>query len=50
MNQAIAPRRKDTENMSHHLSGIALTARYVPTNRVVKTPMTKDEFQKWESE
>lgn len=50
MNQAIVPLWKDTDSMSHHLTGIALTARYVPTNRPVKTPMTKEEFQKWESE
>lgn len=49
MDQAIVPLWKDIEGMSHHLIGIALTARYVPTNRVVKTPMEKEEFQKWES-
>ena len=39
---------KDTENMSHIISGIAVTARYVPSMKVIKNPMTKEEFQKWE--
>src|SRR5689334_5241620 len=50
MDREIVPLWKDTDNMSHHLTGIALTARYVPTNRPVKTPMGKEEFQKWESQ
>ena len=37
---------KDTENMTHVFCGIAVTARYVPTNKVVKNPMGKEEFQK----
>lgn len=41
---------KDTDNMSHLLCGIAVTARYIPTNRIVKNPMPKEEFQKWEGE
>jgi 4-hydroxy-4-methyl-2-oxoglutarate aldolase len=49
MDQKIVPLWKDTDNMSHHLIGIALTARYIPTNRMIKTPMDKEEFQKWES-
>jgi 4-hydroxy-4-methyl-2-oxoglutarate aldolase len=40
---------RDTENMTHVFCGIALTARYVPTNKIVKNPMGKEEFQKWES-
>ncbi len=39
---------KDTENMTHAFCGIAVTARYVPTNRIVRNPMEKEEFQKWE--
>jgi regulator of RNase E activity RraA len=27
-----------------------VTARYVPTNRVVKNPMAKEEYQKWEGD
>jgi 4-hydroxy-4-methyl-2-oxoglutarate aldolase len=41
---------KDTENMTHVFCGIAVTARYVPTNKVVKNPMDKEEFRKWEGE
>lgn len=41
---------KDTENMTHIFCGIAVTARYVPTNRVMKNPMPKEEFQKWEGD
>ena len=26
-----------------------MTARYVPTNKVIRNPMTIDEFKKWES-
>ncbi len=39
---------RDTENMAHAFCGIAVTARYVPTNKIVKNPMEKEEFQKWE--
>ena len=48
MHQSIEPLWKNVDDMSHHIIGIAVTARYVPTNRVVKMPMEKDEFQKWE--
>jgi 4-hydroxy-4-methyl-2-oxoglutarate aldolase len=41
---------KDTENMTHVFCGIAVTARYVPTNKVIKNPMEKEEFQKWEGD
>lgn len=41
---------KDIDSMKHIVRGIALTARYIPTNKVVKNPMAKDEFQKWEGE
>lgn len=49
MSQEIVPLWKDVADMGHHIRGIAITARYVPTNRVVKTPMSKEEFQEWES-
>lgn len=39
---------KDIDNLSHIFCGIAVTARYVPTNKVVKNPMEKEEFKKWE--
>ena len=41
---------KDTEDMSHIFCGIAVTARYVPTNKVIKNPMDKEEFQQWEGQ
>lgn len=48
MDQKIETLWKDIDNMSHIVNGIAGTARYVPTNRVVKNPMSKEEFQQWE--
>jgi 4-hydroxy-4-methyl-2-oxoglutarate aldolase len=50
MDQTIEALWKDTENMTHILRGIAVTARYIPTNKVVKNPMPKEEFQKWEGD
>lgn len=50
MDPSIEPLWRDTENFGHRFTGIAVTARYVPTNRVVKNPMEKSEFQKWEGE
>ncbi|HEX5169475.1 MAG TPA: RraA family protein, partial [Cyclobacteriaceae bacterium] len=41
---------KDIDSMKHFFCGIAVTARYVPTNRVMKNPMPKEEFQKWEGD
>jgi 4-hydroxy-4-methyl-2-oxoglutarate aldolase len=48
LDQSIEPLWKDFDNMSHIISGIAVTARYIPTMKVVKNPMPKEEFQKWE--
>lgn len=50
MDQRIVALWKDIEDLSHQFRGIAVTARYVPTNKVVKNPMEKDEFQKWEGD
>ncbi len=50
MDQSIEALWKDIEDMSHIFRGIAVTARYVPTNRIVKNPMDKEEFQQWEGE
>jgi regulator of RNase E activity RraA len=50
MDAIIEPLWKDEENFSHRFCGIAITARYVPTNRVIKNPMGEDEFQKWEGD
>ena len=48
MDQRIMALWKDTDKMKHIFRGIAVTARYVPTNKVIKNPMSKEEFQKWE--
>lgn len=50
LHQRIEPLWKDTENMTHLICGIAVTARYIPTLKVIKNPMAKEEFQKWEGE
>lgn len=39
---------KNIDDLSHIFHGIAVTARYIPTNRVVKNPMEPDEFREWE--
>ncbi len=48
MDQRIEALWKDIDDMSHIFRGIAVTARYVPTNKVVPVPMNKEEFQQWE--
>lgn len=48
LDQSIEPLWKDIDSMSHIIQGIAVTARYVPTMKVIKNPMGKEEFQKWE--
>ena len=48
LDQSIEPLWKDTENMTHIICGIAVTGRYIPTMKVLKNPMPKEEFQKWE--
>lgn len=48
MDATIEPLWRDVEAFGHRFQGIAVTARYVPTNKVVKNPMEKTEFQKWE--
>jgi 4-hydroxy-4-methyl-2-oxoglutarate aldolase len=40
---------RDTDTFAHRICGIAVTVRYVPTNRRASA-MTPDEFRKWESE
>src|SRR5688572_18469375 len=50
MNTRIEALWKDTDNMTHVVCGIAVTARYIPTNKPVKNPMGKEEFQKWEGD
>ena len=48
MHQRIEALWKDIDELSHIFRGIAVTARYVPTNRVVETPMNKEAYKKWE--
>ncbi|MBN2349637.1 MAG: RraA family protein [Bacteroidales bacterium] len=48
MDQKIEALWKDIDNFDHWFCGIAVTARYVPTNKVVKNPMDADEYRKWE--
>lgn len=38
---------RDVDDMSHQVRGIAVTVRYVPTNRIVPNPMPEDEFAQW---
>ncbi|HRR26800.1 MAG TPA: RraA family protein [Acidobacteriota bacterium] len=44
------PLWRDLDNFSHQIRGIALTVRYVPTNRPRKTFDSREEFSRWESE
>ena len=48
MNPEIRPLWRDTENFTHRIAGIAVTARYVPTNKRA-SKMTPEEFRKWEA-
>jgi regulator of RNase E activity RraA len=43
----IRPLWRDTDEFTHRFAGIAVTVRYVPTNRAVPK-MTAEEFSKWE--
>jgi 4-hydroxy-4-methyl-2-oxoglutarate aldolase len=50
MNPAIHPLWKDADNFSHRFVGIAVTARYVPTNRPPAGKRTIDGFDAWVGE
>jgi regulator of RNase E activity RraA len=50
LDQSIVALWKDIDDMSHIFRGIAVTARYVPTNKVIKNPMDPDEFKKWQGQ
>lgn len=50
MDTRIEPLWRDLEGFSHLIAGIAVTARYVPTNKIIEYPMTKEEFHKMENE
>jgi regulator of RNase E activity RraA len=48
LDQSIVALWKDIDNLTHIFRGIAVTARYMPTNKVIKNPMDPDEFREWE--
>lgn len=50
MAREIEPLWRDLENFSHIICGIAVTARYVPTNRIIKNPLSPEEFREMEEE
>jgi len=39
---------RDIVEFSHQFCGIAVTVRYVPTNRMVPNPIPQEEFAQWE--
>lgn len=41
---------KDIDEFKHMFCGIAVTVRYVPTNRVFPTNTSKEEYEKWRNE
>jgi regulator of RNase E activity RraA len=47
---SILPLWTDLKNFSHRFVGIAVTARYVPTQRPHAGEKTPEEFDKWEAE
>jgi len=49
MDQDILPLWKDAEHYTHRIAGVAITARYVPTNKPLPK-ITPDEFHPWEGE
>ncbi|MEW6237459.1 MAG: RraA family protein [Candidatus Omnitrophota bacterium] len=49
MDQDILPLWKDAEHFTHRIVGVAVTARYVPTNKPLPK-ITPDEFHRWEGE
>lgn len=50
MDPEIHPLWRDTEEFSHRFVGIAVTARYVPTQRAPAGEMPNDEFDDWVGE
>jgi 4-hydroxy-4-methyl-2-oxoglutarate aldolase len=50
MDQRIQALWKDIDSFRHVVCGIAVTARYVPTNKKVLNNMTPEEFAKWEGD
>jgi len=47
LDQSIEALWKDIDEFKHMFVGIAVTVRYVPTNRVFPTSVSKEEYQKW---
>jgi regulator of RNase E activity RraA len=47
---AILPLWTDTKNFSHRIIGIAVTARYVPTQKPPAGKMAAEEFDVWEGD
>jgi 4-hydroxy-4-methyl-2-oxoglutarate aldolase len=43
----IGPLWRDTEHFAHRIVGIAVTVRYVPTNRPRKGPQPAEQFDHW---
>lgn len=50
MDQRIQALWKELDSFKHVICGIAVTARYVPTNRKVPNTMTPEEYAKWEGQ
>ena len=50
MDPSIEALWKDIGNFKHHICGIAVTVRYVPTNRKFPTDLSKDDYEKWVGE
>lgn len=47
MDPRIRPLWRDVETFGHQFVGIAVTARYVPTNRPTPDSMAYEDFQEW---
>jgi 4-hydroxy-4-methyl-2-oxoglutarate aldolase len=50
MSPEVHPAWKDTTHYKHRFAGIAVTARYVPTNKPPAPPMQTAAFDKWVGE
>lgn len=50
MDPEIRPLWRDTEKFSHRVIGIAVTARYIPTQRAAAGKMRTDEYDRWVSD
>jgi regulator of RNase E activity RraA len=47
VNADVGPLWRDTTQFKHRIIGIAVTARYVPTNQPVHGPRETEEFNRW---